>query len=223
MPKCKNTKRIPPPLRSDGSVARKPVRHKPLPLDVTAFSEGVRKVFWDRVERGREHECWNWKGALTHDGYGRFGFKRKTRLAHRVAFRMQVGEIPDGLCVCHRCDNPKCVNPSHLWLGTNWDNTLDSLHKGRHAIQSRSSWAAKHKKNALRGDDHPFRKDPTLHCFGEGVNTAKLNASQVIRIRKLHASGKFGPKSLACRFGVSVSNIDFIISGKTWKHLLPKP
>lgn len=212
-------KKILPPPRSDGSEAQKPRWRKPLPLDETAYSADARKRFWKKVIRGNPDDCWKWIGALTHDGYGRFGNNRKTVVAHRVAFRMEVGEIPEEMLVCHTCDNPPCCNPRHFVLGTQWDNTLDKMAKGRYATGERSG-AHTHPEKIRRGDNHPFRLDPTMHAFGEGVNTAKLTAEKVIRIRRFYASRKFSAMSLAKRFGVSVSNIRFIVDGRTWKHLL---
>ena len=73
--------------------------------------------------------CWEWQGYRNRKGYGVIG--DPTQLAHRVVWRATRGEIPEGLCVCHRCDNPACCNPEHLFLGTNTDNMLDREQKGR--------------------------------------------------------------------------------------------
>lgn len=75
--------------------------------------------------------CWEWQATLDSHGYGRFG-RSPRELAHRVSYRTFVGPIPDGLCVCHTCDNRKCINPMHLWLGTQIDNNRDKVEKGRH-------------------------------------------------------------------------------------------
>jgi hypothetical protein len=77
-----------------------------------------------------------WQGGRDLQGYGQIfvrGQAKPTRLkAHRVSYELHVGPIPDGMCVCHTCDNPPCLNPEHLWLGTNADNTRDKTEKGRH-------------------------------------------------------------------------------------------
>lgn len=80
--------------------------------------------------------CWEWLGNKDRTGYGRFG--RGGRAAHRFAYRLWNGPIPDGLSVLHRCDNPGCVKPGHLWLGTQSDNLRDMASKGRHANQRKT-------------------------------------------------------------------------------------
>lgn len=103
--------------------------------------------FWPKVEK--TDSCWLWRGEITKDGYGRTGAKKdgSTRGAHRIAWELTNGPIPDGLFVLHKCDNPPCVRPEHLFLGTQADNRRDCVAKGR---QPRGSAA---RKSSLTEED----------------------------------------------------------------------
>lgn len=92
---------------------------------------GVDHLFWARVSKG--DGCWEWMGYRDPRGYGRLSRSAwsSPRLAHRYSWELTLGEIPDGLYVCHHCDNPPCVNPDHLFVGTARDNNDDKLSKGR--------------------------------------------------------------------------------------------
>ena len=89
----------------------------------------VAARLWKRVER--TPGCWLWTGYRRTTGYGRIGFRGRIDYAHRVAWVVAKGEIPDGMCVLHKCDNPACVRPAHLWLGTQRENMIDKGRKGR--------------------------------------------------------------------------------------------
>lgn len=92
------------------------------------------KDFWANTRQNKE--CWDWNGATFTDGYGAVSWRGVLRRAHRVAWEIANGPIAKGLLVCHHCDNPKCVRPEHLFLGTIQDNTHDMIQKGRAAWQS---------------------------------------------------------------------------------------
>lgn len=92
-------------------------------------SRDIRQRFEAKVDKSGD--CWIWTAYRNAKGYGWFRVRGHAQLAHRVAYRLYVGEIPDGLCVCHTCDMPACVRPAHLWLGTQGDNGRDMTAKGR--------------------------------------------------------------------------------------------
>lgn len=96
-----------------------------------SITRGDKKRFWDKVDTAGS--CWEWAGCIDKDGYGKFSVGYKSIVAHRFAYSLVSGLIPEGMCVCHHCDNPGCVKPSHLFLGTDADNHKDSVAKGRRA------------------------------------------------------------------------------------------
>lgn len=97
-------------------------------------SETLAERFWKLVDKSAE--CWLWKGSRYEAGYGRLTFRYENMQAHRVSYELAFGVAPGEMLVCHRCDNPPCVRPDHLFLGTAKDNTQDAIAKGRMAIGS---------------------------------------------------------------------------------------
>lgn len=148
--------------------------------------------------------CWDWTGSQTSKGYGCFrGATGVTSRAHRVSYEMHIGGIPTGMHVCHRCDNPGCVNPDHLWTGTNLDNRTDMRVKRRGATGNRHS-SVTHPELLRRGSAHP---------------QAKLTEAQVKLMRDLYASGTWKHDHLSEKFGVSGALVCLILNRKRWAHV----
>ena len=95
------------------------------------FRTPISSRFWDKIDKCCPNDCWEWTMGSTPKGYGQIRDSGRTLLAHRVSWALAHGPIPAGLCVLHHCDNPPCVNPTHLFLGTRTDNARDCGRKGR--------------------------------------------------------------------------------------------
>lgn len=98
------------------------------------FNDNDINRFWTKVDIRAKNECWVWTANKLKFGYGRFWLNGKTVMAHRFSYTISHGDVAEGMNVCHRCDNPSCVNPNHLFLGTHHDNTHDMITKDRDTI-----------------------------------------------------------------------------------------
>lgn len=159
--------------------------------------------------------CWEWTSYLSAGRYGSFKVNGKDVKAHRWIFEQLHGCIPEGMVVCHSCDNGKCVNPSHLWLGTQRDNVNDCIAKGR-AYHPKGF---KKTTGILYGDKNPSRTHPESRPRGTSVNTCKINENDVKDIRRAHHAKELTQKELAEKYGVSQPNISAILLRKTWAHI----
>ena len=153
------------------------------------YIESIGARFWTKVNVCGVNECWEWKSFKDRDGYGRFKFDGEIT-AHRVSWKLYRGDIPDDMCVCHSCDNPSCVNPNHLFLGTTLDNIQDMVRKGR---------------------------SPRMRGIRNGMS--KLQPNDVHEIRRLRAL-KVPQKLVARMFKVSKGHVSEITRHIKWGHLV---
>ena len=143
-------------------------------------------------------DCWEWQRAKQGRGKGKNHGVWMGTTAHRRSWELLRGPIPEGMCVLHKCDNPPCVNPNHLWIGTLADNNADMRAKGR-----------------ARGG---FSDNPPDHS-GEKNPLAKLAANGVRKIRELYSSGLYSQAALGEMFYVSRSAVEGIVQGTRWAHV----
>ena len=147
------------------------------------------KRFWDKVDIRGEDDCWPWLAFKDFKGYGSFSLGGKTARAHRVAYSLSHGPTLGRMHVLHRCDNPSCMNPNHLFLGTNTDNHADKEHKGR--------------GNQPKGVDN---------------TNAKLSDGKVLWIREMLTEG-MTHKRISDYFGVARQQVSMVASGLSWSHV----
>jgi hypothetical protein len=165
--------------------------------------------FWKHVEVGSVKKCWHWSLSLNESGYGRVTYRRRSWKAHQLAWVLTFGSRR-GFFVLHKCDNPRCCNPHHLFLGTNKTNMQDSALKGRHPRNAGGYLPS--------GDQHHSKLRPEVVARGERNGAAVLNARRVREIRRLRKNGAT-LRALATQFGVVKGTINFIVKRRTWKHV----
>jgi len=150
----------------------------------------------DRLRRktvvSESSSCWEWQAARTRSGYGIFSVRGKLTYVHRFSYELHIGPIPVGYHVCHRCDNPSCCNPDHLFLGTDRENLSDMRDKGRGSDPPK-----------FQGDTHP---------------NAKLSPDDVRTIRARVELGD-NTNDIAVDFGISRSNVYAVARRETWQHI----
>jgi hypothetical protein len=139
------------------------------------------------------NECWEWTGQTVRGGYGRVGWRGRKVLAHRLSYELYVGHVPEGMHVCHSCDNPRCVRPSHLFVGTRQDNIDDMVRKGR---QNTGGWRTGGERNAM----------------------AKLDWAAVVEIRGKYEPRTYSLSRLAREYGVTVATIHDVVRGRSWRN-----
>lgn len=159
---------------------------------MTYRAKPFTEVFWRNVDRRGPNECWPWLRSTQHSGHGqlsrRINGRKHSARAHRIAWELTNGPIPDGQLVCHRCDNPPCCNPAHLFLGTHDDNMADCKDKGRN-VSPRLTRSA-----------HP---------------RAVLSEGDVVEIRRQRSDGAL-LREIAASFGIGTSHVSRICRGLNW-------
>lgn len=158
----------------------------------------MKDRFMSKVSPEPMSGCWLWTTGTHPFGYGLFWMDDNTIGAHRAAWMIFKGEIPNGMSVLHRCDVPECVNPDHLFLGTQGDNVRDCVAKGRN-------------KNCMTSH-------PELICRGEQQGHSKLSTQDVLYIRS-HCFERGDMARLGRMFGVTSAAIAMIIKRKNWRHI----
>lgn len=151
----------------------------------------IETRFWSKVAITPDvDKCWEWQAGLNEYGYGSISDRPKLKKAHRVAWELTYGAIPDGLQVLHKCDNRKCCNPRHLFLGTHLNNMEDMVKKGRQSAP-----------------------------IGEQNAKHKLTKSQVIEIRQRYVEGGISITKLGNEYGITRQSTSAIVLRRTWKHV----
>jgi hypothetical protein len=159
-----------------------------------AYLQALKKRIFQSLKR--TGGCLEWQGALSDNGYGRISVLGTAQRVHRVAYELFNGPIPEGMFVCHKCDNPPCCEPGHLFLGTPKQNTADMHNKGRQA---------------------PWQYNTDV--AGEKNPRAKLTAVDVLQIRRRYTNSSVTLKQLAEEYGVHFDTISKAVNGVTWSHL----
>lgn len=189
------------------------------------MDKAIIAEFWSQVKQGAPDECWEWQGRRNDDGYGQIRLGNTYR-AHRIAYKLAYGSIPDSLWVLHRCDNPPCCNPAHLFLGTVLDNNRDAAAKGRRAAPTNGFLAAARAANTKRTQQAKAAVKPmqtrephNQQSIAGRSQKSSMSAAAVRELRKAYANGEGTTRQLATRFGISPGYAANIIAGRRKDHI----
>lgn len=170
---------------------------------IPPLSQADKDKFWKLASRpSGSDDCWLWTGLLSQQGYGRFHIGQRPFIAHRISFVLSGGEFHNGSLVLHKCRNKNCVNPAHLYSGTQKQNCADKERDG----------------TVARGDRNGIRKHPEL-VTGEANGNAKLNEDAVRAMRLVRSATSLSYVRLARMFGVTPTHAQYICERKNWKHV----
>jgi hypothetical protein len=142
--------------------------------------------FMSKVDKRGDDECWEWQAGKNPRGYGQFSFKGRQKMAHRVIWILTNGPIPAGFFICHKCDNPSCVNPAHLFPGTPLDNTRDCISKGRFLFSTRKARIYCPNGHLYAGDNLYITPDGERKC-----RTCRSNQNR-LRYQRMKKEGAIG-------------------------------
>jgi hypothetical protein len=187
-----------------------------------ARKKGILQRFWGKVSgvtSGRD-ACWEWTASLSRDGYGCVAYEGSLQLAHRVSLKLIGINVPNDKCVLHSCDNPSCVNPTHLRVGTQSENVSDSIQRGRHRGATGDQNSSRiYPERRPRGDNHWARSRPELLPIGERNGSAKLSPADVLEIRASYTGKRGDLPRLGRKYGVTAPLISAIVKRRIWKHV----
>ena len=167
--------------------------------------------FWSRVDVLGVEDCWNWKFGKNKAGYGQFCMMNRDFISSRVAYCIANGGIPKNTIICHKCDNPACCNPNHLYAGTFEDNYKDSVNR------ERLKYSRVEKKKSALSAAFPERYGIVK---GSTNGRSRLTESDVIELRRLRKEGILTLREIAKRFDVSRSCVCHVLAGRCWTHLV---
>lgn len=168
------------------------------------LKNSIQYRFWSKVDIGKENECWEWKGSIRNKDYpyGVIKYKNRQVGTHRISYFLKTWEWPNDMCVCHHCDNPRCVNPNHLFLGTHSDNMKDAYNKGRLNI------------NNISDSKNQFKKGHIPKNCEMGLEKAKKVKGHI-----MHDNRNISLKELSNKYDIKYQTAKDISAGRSYINI----